>query len=68
MAYKQYREKLGIAHGHLAGADAGGWAESQSLGEAKLRALAATQGLNWDSMSDEARQDFVEGLADEARS
>ncbi|HEY8751721.1 MAG TPA: hypothetical protein VIM11_27320 [Tepidisphaeraceae bacterium] len=52
----------------LAGTDSGGWARYHPQGEARLRELAAAQGLNWDSMSDELRQDFVEGLADEARS
>jgi hypothetical protein len=51
----------------LAGTDAGGWAQFQAVGEAGLRELAKTRGLNWDLMSDEARQDFVEEFLDEAR-
>ncbi len=35
--------------------------------EAQLRKLAASQGLNWDKMTDEERIDFVDNLIHEDR-
>ena len=45
-------------------------AEQEALmnyAEAQLRKLAASQGLNWDRMTDEERVDFVDDLIHEAR-
>jgi hypothetical protein len=48
----------------MAQADPDAWKRFQGTGEAKLRELARQQGLDWDGMDDQQRQDFVEGLVD----
>ena len=47
----------------LAGTDANGWARHQSEGEARLRQFAREREMDWDLMSDEQRQDFIEVIA-----
>jgi hypothetical protein len=49
------------------GADPDGWKSLQPQGERQLAKLASQRGLDWASMSDEQRQDFVNDLVHEDR-
>jgi hypothetical protein len=40
------------------------WKQFQKKGEARLRELARQKGIDWDSLNDEQRQDFVESEFD----
>ena len=40
------------------------WRRFQGPGEARLRELARQQGLDWEQLDDQSRQDFVERLVD----
>ncbi|MCW5777358.1 MAG: hypothetical protein KIS87_13050 [Phycisphaeraceae bacterium] len=48
----------------LVRADSEAWKRYQGSGEARLRDLARDRGLDWDTMDEQARQDFVEDLVD----
>lgn len=47
--------------------DADRWRSYRPDGEARLRELASLKGLNWDSLDDEQRLDFVNALVHEDR-
>jgi hypothetical protein len=49
------------------GADPDGWKKYQSQGEQQFSRMASERGLDWASMSDEQRQDFVNDLVHEDR-
>jgi hypothetical protein len=48
----------------LAGADPHGWERFQSEGEARLRQTARSRGKDWDAMTEDERQDFIEVFLD----
>jgi hypothetical protein len=48
----------------MAKSDRDAWKRFQPLGEARLRELAKKDGLDWDTLEDKQKQDFVERLAD----
>jgi hypothetical protein len=48
----------------MARTDKGAWKNFQAEGEQRLRELANQKGLDWDRLSDEQRQEFVEELLD----
>ena len=48
----------------LAGAGPHGWERFQSEGEGRLRQIAHSQGKNWDTMTEDERQDWVEAFLD----
>jgi hypothetical protein len=43
------------------------WASGVAYGEVRARATAAARGRNWDAMTDEEREDFVDDLVHEDR-
>lgn len=43
-------------------ADGNSWKQYQAKGVSRLRELAREQGQDWDSMSDDQKQDFIEEL------
>lgn len=51
----------------MAGADPDAWKRYQAQGEQRLRELSAQRGVDWDSLNDDQRQDFVSELLDENR-
>jgi hypothetical protein len=41
------------------------WAEIRSKGEGRMRSLATERGRDWDTMSEEEREEFVDDLLHE---
>lgn len=48
----------------MARTDPAAWSRFRDQGEAKLRDAAREQGLDWDRLTDEQRQDFIEDFLD----
>ncbi len=43
------------------------WSQLQSVGEERIRMVAAERGRDWDAMSEEERESFVDDLVHEDR-
>jgi hypothetical protein len=44
----------------MTSAGTGAWRQFQPLGQERLRALAAKEGIDWDHLGEEERQGFIE--------
>jgi hypothetical protein len=63
MPAKEKREMLRV----LVASGAAERAKRQGFAEAQLRHLCAARGLNWDALSPDEREEFIDDLLHEAR-